>query len=64
MYRAGSSAMLEGVAKAVDEKLSMQKEFSCLYKNNRKLEVLIGELDSMVLSLISKAAFVLLITRY
>ena len=37
--------MLEGVAKAVEERLKMQKEFNCLYKNNRKLEVLIGKLD-------------------
>ncbi|XP_063676247.1 uncharacterized protein LOC134812675 isoform X2 [Bolinopsis microptera] len=43
-----SSAMLEGVAKAVDEKLSMQKEFSCLYRNNRKLEVLIGPIEELL----------------
>ena len=35
--------MLEGVSKAVDERIRMQQEFSCLYKNNKKLEVLIGK---------------------
>lgn len=43
-----SGAMLEGVAKAVEEKLKMQKEFSCLYKNNRKLEVLIGPIEELL----------------
>ena len=34
--------MLEGVTKAVENRVQMQQEFSSLYKNNHKHEVLIG----------------------